>query len=103
MREVYTSQDTTQVGFYKSILDEAEIPSFIRNQNCSFPGTSGPLFFPALCVLDDDDYDEAIRLLKSSQNPAASSGIEWKCSSCAEMNPSNFELCWQCQVTRPVG
>lgn len=101
MRQVYISQDGTQVGYYKSILDEAGIRSFIRNENGSFTGTSGPLFFPALCVIDDDDFDEAVRLLKARQAEPVHFGPEWKCASCSEMNPANFELCWNCNTARP--
>lgn len=101
MRQVFSSQDFTEVGYYKSILDEAGISSFIRNENTGNPVTSGAMFLPSLCVVKDGDYDEAIRLLKSRQvKEASGDGVEWTCLSCSEKNPSNFELCWNCNSVR---
>jgi len=27
-------------------------------------------------------------------------GRSWKCGSCGEVNPGNFEQCWKCQAVR---
>jgi len=101
MREVFTSQDFTQVGYYKSILDEAGISSFVRNENSGNPAASGAQFLPTLCVIEDTDYDEAIRILKSQQYKEATPVADWTCPSCSEKNPGNFELCWNCNSPRP--
>jgi hypothetical protein len=101
MRQVYTSQDSTQVGYYKSILDEAGILSFIQNENSNNPQVAGAVFFPSLCVIEDKDYEEAIRILKSKQVTASRTGPDWKCPSCSEMNPANFDSCWNCDSLRP--
>ena len=103
MRQVFSSQDFTEVGYYKSILDEAGIASFIRNENTGNPVTSGAMFLPSLCVVKNEDYDNAIRLLKSRQQikEVNEDRIEWTCLSCSEKNPPNFELCWNCKSLRP--
>ena len=101
MREVFSSQDFTQVGYYKSILDDAGIPSFIRNENATTIGLIGTSFFPALCITDDEDYDEAVRILESRQFKNAPMVSDWTCPSCSEKNPGNFELCWNCNAPRP--
>jgi Putative prokaryotic signal transducing protein len=101
MREVFTSQDFTQVGYYKSVLDEAGISSFVRNENANSIGLSGAIFFPSLCVTEDADYDEAIRILKSRQYKETTPVADWTCPSCSEKNPGNFELCWNCTTPRP--
>jgi hypothetical protein len=101
MRQVYSSQDSTQVGYYKSILDEAGILSFIRNEFSNNPEVSGAMFLPSLCIIEDTDYDEAIRILKSRQIKEDLRVDEWKCPSCSEINPPNFELCWNCHALRP--
>jgi hypothetical protein len=101
VREVFTSQDFTQVGYYKSILDEAGISSFIRNENGGNPMMSGAMFLPALCIVQDADYDEAVRILKSRQFQETAGGADWACPACSEKNPSNFELCWNCNSPRP--
>ena len=102
MRQVFTSQDVTQVGYYKSILDDAKIASFIRNENGSNPATSGAMFLPALCVVKDSEYADAIRILKARQAEEGEIGKrpEWRCAACTERNPANFELCWNCGAAR---
>jgi len=101
MREVFTSSDFTQVGYYKSILDEAGISSFVRNENANNTMPVGTMFWPSLCVIEDADYDEAIRILNSRRNNVAAVGADWTCPSCSEKNPGNFELCWNCNAPRP--
>jgi hypothetical protein len=100
MREVFRSADFTEVGYYKTILDEQGIVSFIQNQNTGNPAMSGAAFSPTLCVMNDDDFDKAIRVLKERQ--ASTSGPDWKCPACHETNPGNFDICWKCQAVRPA-
>jgi len=102
MRQVYTSQDSTQVGYYKSILDEAGIASYIQNENSNNPEMAGANFFPALCVIRDTDYNKAIDLLKPQQQEVPVYTEEWKCPSCSEINPPNFGSCWNCNSFRPA-
>jgi hypothetical protein len=101
VRAVYTSQDTSLVGYYKSILDDAGIASFIRNENSNNPEMAGANFFPSLCIIEDSDFDEAIRILKARQSEEVIRTEEWTCPSCKEINPPNFELCWNCNSLRP--
>jgi hypothetical protein len=101
MRQVYTSQDSTQVGYYKSILDEAGILSFIQNENNNNTAVAGAAFLPSLCVVDDKDYERAVGILKSKQVMASRTGPEWTCPSCLEKNPANFDSCWNCDSLRP--
>jgi len=102
MREVFSSQDFTEVGYYKSILDEAGIASFIRNENTDNPALAGANFAPTLCVMDDGDYDEAVRVLKSREDKGVVGTAEWICPACSEKNPPNFETCWKCNAVRPA-
>ena len=102
MREVFTHQDVTQVGYYKTILDEAGISSFIRNEYTANPEIAGAMYFPTLCVVDQTDYEKAIALLKSQKFPETRNEADWICTSCLEANPSNFESCWKCNSLRPT-
>jgi len=101
MRAVYTSQDTSLVGYYKSILDDTGIASFIRNENSNNPEMAGANFYPSLCIINDADFDEAIRILQSHKTEEVVRVDEWTCPSCKEVNPPNFELCWNCSSLRP--
>lgn len=102
MRDLITSIDSTRLGFFKSILDEAEIPCFIRNETTAQLANIfiGPLQ-PTLCLLNDADYEEASALLREHQSPQVMSSEEWLCPACKESNPASFELCWKCQASKP--
>lgn len=102
MREVFVNQDHARVGYYKSVLDQAGIPNFVRNQdsNNSMTDMPSPLFFPALCVLHDDDYDRAMEILGEIYYAPPVQAPEWRCSQCAEEVPGNFDSCWQCGALR---
>lgn len=98
MRELLTSLDWTRLGFYKSVLDEAGIASFIRNEHTAqlINVLIAPCQ-PCLCVVNDDDHDAAIALLRPHHDPMLPHIEEWNCASCGENNPAEFELCWNCQ------
>ena len=108
MKEVFVHHDATVVGLKKSILEEAGIECFIRNEHTSATFGAGalglvqsPVFDPALCVVDDARYDEAIALLKSTAQPSLAVGADWLCPKCGEKVPGNFETCWNCSNTGP--
>jgi hypothetical protein len=102
MREVFVDQDHTRVGFYKSVLDEAGIPNFIRNENSnnSLTELPSPLFFPALCVVRDEDYDEAMQILGEIYYAQPSPAADWRCPKCSEEVPGTFDSCWHCGALR---
>ena len=102
MREVFVNQDHARVGFYKSVLDEAGVPNFIRNEltNHSMTEIPLPMFYPALCVLHDEDYDRAMELLRPIYEAAPEAASPWLCPTCREEVPGNFDSCWQCGGTR---
>ena len=101
MQEVFCHQDFSLVGLYQSVLTSAGISCFIRNQatHNTMTGLPAPLFFPALCVTDPNDFDRAMELLKEVQEPTEPSA-DWKCASCGEDVPGNFDVCWKCNQPR---
>jgi len=102
MREVFVHQDSTRVGFFKSVLDEADIPNLIRNEfsNTLLTGMPSPIFFPALCVVHDADYDRALGLLREFADEPPSHSPDWCCPQCHAEVPGNFDSCWQCGLAR---
>ncbi|MHB1080593.1 MAG: putative signal transducing protein [Prosthecobacter sp.] len=101
MRDLITSIDSTRLGFFKSILDEAELACFIRNETTSQLTNIfiGPLQ-PTLCLVNDADYERASELLRPHQSTEASFAEEWLCPACKESNPASFEVCWKCQTAK---
>lgn len=105
MRDLITSLDSTRLGFFKSILDEAGIACFIRNETTAQLTNIfiGPLQ-PTLCLVDDADFAEASALLLPHQAPEEavfSAEDDWCCPACKESNPVSFALCWKCQTAKP--
>ena len=73
MKEVFRNADSAWVGLYQSILEDAGIPTFVYNLCSLQMPVAGlavaffplPIFFPTLCVLVDEDYENAMEILKS--------------------------------------
>ena len=103
MRELYTSMDSTRIGFYKSVLDEAGIPCFIQNETTSqLVNMLAMVFQPTLCIINDEQYEQALALLKPHHEVGSiMTAEEWLCPCCKESNPASFDLCWNCQAAKP--
>jgi hypothetical protein len=101
MRDLITSLDSTRLGFFKSILEEADIACFIRNETTAQLTNIfiGPLQ-PTLCLVDDADFEQASALLLPHQSEGSCTAEEWLCPACKESNPASFEVCWKCQAVK---
>ncbi len=104
MKELFRERDLIKVTYYQSLLEAAGIPTFLRNADISTTeGVSIPDFFPALCILNDDDYQSATELLRNDLRQAESSPMpEVTCGKCGEKSPGNFDTCWNCQSPLPA-
>ena len=109
LKEIFRNADSAWVGLYQSILEDAEIPTFVYNLNSLQLPAAGlavaffplPLFFPTLCVLNDDDYQEAMQILQGVRSGVLRAPDHWKCGGCGEEIPENFARCWNCEAARP--
>jgi len=103
MKEVFTSMDASRVGLYQSLLDEAGIECFVRNETGMPVRTA--LFNPVLCVINDADYDRAQTILNSYREPVSTKGADWICPKCGSTVPAGFDTCWNCERERaaPTG
>lgn len=102
MKEVFNHQELERVGLYKSVLDEAGIPNFIRNEisNNLITGLPSPLFEPTLFVIEDGDYEKAMAILGALQEESPTTTADWRCPKCNAEVPGNFDTCWQCGMVR---
>lgn len=100
MKELFREQDFTRVGYFQTVLEGEGIRTHIRNQDLAGAGLSEmpiPDFFPALCVVNDEDYPRAIEILRRhAEESAKNSESEVNCPNCSEENPGNFDVCWSC-------
>jgi hypothetical protein len=104
MREVFRHSDAGLVSVCQSLLESAGIQTFVRNTDTQQAIVGGlltaifplPDFWPTLCVMDDADYPEAMRILRDAHDPGSSEHPGWTCEKCGETVPGHFALCWNC-------
>lgn len=97
MKRVLQSEFLAEIGHFKNVLEQNDIPCVIKNEQLS--GALGEVPFieclPELWVVDDDDLDRAERLLSELRRDATS-GTTWRCPRCGEDNEGQFAVCWNC-------
>ena len=104
MTEIFVHPDPTQLAHCRSILEEAGIACFIRNEDTHdlIAGLPDPLRQPSLFVNEDADAERARELLRDVQGAEKSDTPDWKCPQCGETVPGNFSACWKCETPRPA-
>ncbi len=97
MKELFREQELTRVAFFKTLLENEGIPTFIRNEALIVTEIQIPEFYPALCVLNDEDYQRAVQLIREHlRADEKAAPPEIACPSCGESSPGNFDTCWNC-------
>lgn len=100
MKELFREADFSIVGYYRSVLESAGIATFVRNENLGMGLADFPIpeFYPALCVVNDEDFDAAWEIIRERCTVDAAKGEQVvECTHCREENPGNFEICWNCE------
>lgn len=104
MKEVYSHRDITRVGYYQSLLEDAQIPTYIRNEHASGWEAgffAEGVFNPRLCVVNDADYEIACKMLALHEFPEEEfGGSAWKCAACGEEVGAELDVCWNCENPR---
>ena len=98
MKEVFRASSPARVGICQSVLENAGISCFVRNETAqqSIPGGlivaffPLPDFWPTLCVVHDDDYPAAMEILRDVNDSEAAPQPEWRCPRCGETVPAHF-------------
>lgn len=97
MKPILRERDLARLSFCRHLLEEAGIPTFVRNEALSVTEAPIPNFLPTLCVVKDEDFEQALELIqRRSRELAETSTEERTCPACGEQVPGNFELCWNC-------
>ena len=97
MKEVYRHSDYSRVVYFRNLLENQGISTFIRNENLNSLEVNIPVFFPNICVMDDERFEEACKLLKKWIDEHDSRIVlDIKCPQCGEINPDSFEVCFNC-------
>ena len=101
MRDLFSHHDTTIVGYYQSVLENAGILCFIRNYYESSNAVT-TLFWPTLCITRDEDAPRATELLRGTNPECPPAAPDWTCPACKEEVPGTFDSCWKCGAERPA-
>ena len=97
MKEIFRHRELHQVTRSMDILENAGIETLLRNENLSVTAAPIPEFFPHLCVLNDEEFPKAVKLLgEHDEKMAKGAEVQLRCPSCGEMNPGNFDVCFSC-------
>lgn len=98
MKELFRERDFTRIGYFNTILENAGIETTIKNKHISATHVDIPEFWPALCVVHDEDFPVALEVLrKLREENEAVLDQEIECPHCKQINPGNFEVCWACE------
>lgn len=98
MFRIYHASDLPQAYLIKRLLEDEGVPSKILNENAQ--GGLGEIPFthtyPEVWLLREADIFRAKRVLWKFENNSSTSDKTLTCSECKEINPGNFETCWNC-------
>jgi hypothetical protein len=98
MKKVFSSPESAQIGLLKSMLENAGIPCFIKE---NFSGVYPINAFPAELMIENDaDYEKAIALVNAWQQEPAQPRENWTCPQCGEQLEGQFLVCWNCGTPR---
>lgn len=97
MIEIYRSRDSATVGSLQGLLEAEGIRTYVRNDSVSRMMVEIPEVYPALCVLDEEDVDRGVELVRDyTEAPRNETGPERICPKCGENSPGTFDACWNC-------
>jgi hypothetical protein len=105
MKKLYTARDAMEAHFLRTLLEERDIPAAVLGENLA--PARGELPFtletqPAVWVREDH-FAQAQAVVDEmlAQRHAQSLALPWTCPACGEEVDGTFDLCWNCQASRP--
>lgn len=105
MKKIYEHIEYARVGHYQAILESQGIATLIKNLGAQAGAGEIPFteVFPELWVVDDSEYDHALKLLEEYQPPDTDLLTDWTCPKCGEHVEKEFGECWNCGAVRSDG
>lgn len=98
MKKVFTHTDFSRVGHYQAVLEEKGIRTCVNKKDSSALAGGIPYAdtWPELCVLDDGDFDVAMKTIKETDASFNIPIESWSCPKCNEEIEEGFGECWNC-------
>ena len=97
MKRVYTAESLVDGQLLLDLLTDAGIPAELFHQNVSGGLGELPVTYPEIWVKHSEDEPRALHVIDRLRETAESGGPVC-CARCGEINPSGFEICWQCHA-----
>ena len=105
MTKVFVAQHPTEAHLVAGLLASQGIGAEVRNESLfnvrgEVPVT--PATLPTVWVLNDQDADSALEILRDHKPSPADASAEppWTCGACGEQVEPQFEACWNCNTPR---
>ena len=95
---IFSSLNPTDVYLIQSVLKEAEIPSQIKGALRSALAGEVPMDDARVELLVEASLSKIATTLIDEQ--LHTNRPDWQCTQCGEINPGNFQHCWQCGLNR---
>jgi len=97
MKRLYRASSLPDAHILRGLLEQSGIEVRVFNENAQSGVGQLPVSEaqPELWLVDERDLDRAQTLLREFESAPQVTGSV-RCSQCAEDNPANFQVCWNC-------
>jgi hypothetical protein len=98
MRRIYSAATLPDAHIVLALLAQSGISAKVFNENAQ--GGVGEIPFthawPEVWLEDERDAERALEVIRQFEH--GGSNRQLACGNCGELNPENFEICWNCGV-----
>lgn len=101
MKRVYSALHLPDAHLLRDLLAHAGIPAFVFNENAASAIGLVPVGTaqPQVWIAQPHQEQHARAIIADYQTRPATIDT-WTCAHCNEVNPGEFESCWQCSAVR---
>jgi Putative prokaryotic signal transducing protein len=103
--KVYSAPHALVLGNLRNALLAEGIASEVRTPFLAAARGDVPFTecWSELWVVDDQDADRALSLIRAVLEPGEQKAVSWRCQKCGEEIEGQFGACWQCGSVRSDG
>jgi len=98
MRRIYSAATLPDAHLVVALLAQAGISAKVFNENAQ--GGLGEIPFthawPEVWLEDERDVGRSLDVIRQLEHGGGNRQVA--CGKCGELNPENFEICWNCGV-----
>ena len=97
---IYKAANSREAHFIKGLLGQYSIISELLGENLYIGVGELPVDVLQIDILvPKDQIKKSKNILSDYENNLSldESKENWECSNCMEINPSSFEICWNCE------